>query len=175
MQKFILIIQGPLCAGKSTVVKSLLAEHENLFYASFDRIKWLISHYDAKKHNIIKANLAFALSKEALANNLSVIVECGKQLEWHGADDYRKLATENDAKFVHINIEAPLEVLQERFHERIEDNKVKKGKISVTNIEWMLERYNTYLHAKDETIPTFDSGKLSPEELYNEIMKLLIN
>lgn len=81
MQKFILIIQGPLCAGKSTVVKSLLAEHENLFYASFDRIKWLISHYDAKKHNIIKANLAFALSKEALANNLSVIVECGKQLE----------------------------------------------------------------------------------------------
>jgi len=173
-KKFILILYGPQCSGKSSVAKLIIEKTAGTFHVYFDKIKWLISDYSAEKYSNtgIVNRLALSLARQAAVEGFSILVEGNAQLIAE-IDEYHKIAEANNQRLVQVNIEAPYETLLERFNLRVKDAEIKKTKISVTTEKGMKERYDKYHELKDTQIPTFDSSVMSQEEILSEIEKLI--
>ena len=164
-KQFFLIINGPSCSGKSFVSDVICTNYGGIFKASGDKIKWLISDYEATIHRGIVHNMVTELIKVALSNNLSVLKEGAL---WK-VEDYVELAKQKDIPLFIANIEAPLEVLFSRFKERIEAKK-QGAKISNTDPKRFKELYDMYINTKIDTPLIFDSSKQSPEEIVELIV-----
>ncbi len=165
MKNFILVLNGPMCAGKSTVTK-LLMQRDGLFKGSYDAVKWLISNYSAdnENHRKISKEVIFGAITKAVESGLSVVIDGGFN---DYRDKYRDLADKNNYVYLSVNIEAPLEVLEKRFLDRVESAKLNEHKnISVTTLEGFHSRYQWYLNQnKDPEGLTLDSGSLTSEEI----------
>lgn len=162
-----------MCAGKSTTSELLLSELRNSFRVSSDKIKWLISNYSKNEHSELAYRLTIALATSAFHEGLSLIVDSNTCSTKIAAMSYKELAKSEDAQFMIINIEAPIDVLTERFKQRIINAKESGSKISVTTIERMLEIHGEYTNSKDENNITLDSSILSPEEISQKIIGLI--
>ncbi len=162
-----------MCAGKSTVTK-LIMKSDNVFRGSYDAVKWLISNYsaDSENHREIANELIFSAITTAAASNLSIVVD-GGLADYRSR--YKELAEKYNLKYFSINIEAPLEILEQRFLERVNSAlQADSKKISVTTLEGFHSRYQWYLNTnKDFEGITFDSNKMTAEEIVTEIMKLM--
>lgn len=162
-----------MCVGKSTVTK-LLMQHENIFRGSYDAVKWLISNYSAdnENHRKISKKVIFSAITTAVESDLSVVVDGGFA---DYRDKYKELAQKFNFHYVSVNIEAPIEILEKRFLERVDTATQTNSKtISVTTLEGFHSRYQWYLNTnKDSSGITFDSSKMSAEEIVTEIMNLV--
>lgn len=172
MNNSIIVLNGPMCAGKSTVTK-LLMQNDNVFRGSYDAVKWLISNYSADNENHKK------IAKEIIFNAVATAVELGVSIVIDGGfadfrNRYKELAKKFNFKYLSLNIEAPIEILEKRFLERVDSALQANSKtISVTTLEGFHSRYQWYLNTnKDFVGITFDSSKMSAEEIVAEIMKL---
>lgn len=162
-----------MCAGKSTITK-LFLQKENVFRGSSDNIKWLISNYSAenKEHRTISKKITFSAIESAIDSGLSVVVDGGFG---DYKDKYKEIASRYGYTYTSVNIEAPLEILEQRFLERVVSAKRDDSKtISVTTIEGFHSRYDWYHSSnKDNEAATFDSSKKTAEEISIEIEKLI--
>lgn len=172
-KKFLLVLNGPMCAGKSTVAK-IFMQRDGLFRGSYDAIKWLISNYSADDdhHRKIAKEIAFSGIKKAIESGLSVVID-GGWAEYR--KEYQDLAKENKLEYLSVNIEAPIKILEERFLSRVESAQLKNSKtISVTTLEGFYSRYQWYLNTnKDFSGIVLDSSVLNAEEIVIEIDRLL--
>lgn len=91
------------------------------------------------------------------------------------SDRYKKSCEQYGYRYIPINIEAPLEVLEKRFTERIESVKqAENKKIFVTSREVFLERYQKYIDVnKQYDAVTYDSSTVSPQEIVFQIESLM--
>jgi predicted kinase len=171
-KKFILVINGPMCAGKSTLTK-LFMEKESVFRGSYDAIKWLIGGYSAdnETHRENAKEITFNMISSAVNQGFSIIIDGG----FAGyRKRYLRLADENNFIYLSLNIEAPLKILEKRFLERVESSKIKGNNISVTTLDGFHSRYDWYLTTnKDPDGIIFDSAKLSTEEISSKITDLI--
>ena len=141
--KFILILNGPACAGKTSVTRYFKSKYKNIFTPRGDKLKWLISDYDRTnlhhKEQIVK--MTFDLIQSAIKGGFSIVYD------WSLTDTQRikckKLAKHYGLVFIEVNIEANFDVISCRFDERIEASK-KGAKISLVDPLVMKERYDDY-------------------------------
>ena len=169
MQKFILAIHGPMCSGKSTITK-IFMERDNMYRGSYDAQKWQISNYtpDKPNHREIGKRLTLSSVATAVENGLSVVLD-GGLMEYQ--NEYKKIAKQHGYHYISINIESPVEILRQRFLDRVAQAQHDGSKkISVTTIKGFEDRYNWYTNGnKDLDAPTFDSSVLSPQEIVEKI------
>lgn len=171
MNNSIIVLNGPMCAGKSTITK-LFMQHDNVFRGSYDTVKWLISNYSAdnERHRKIAKEIIFSAIVAAIESGLSVVIDGGFA---DFRDRYKTLAQKYNLTYVSVNIEAPVEILEKRFLERVDSASKTNKTISVTTLEGFHSRYTWYLNTnKDIEGITFDSSSLSAEEIVGEIIKL---
>jgi len=173
MNKFILIINGPMCSGKSTLTDLLLKKIPQSFKVSSDKIRWQIANYSSDIHRELVSELAFSLAKKAAENGLSLIIDGTLVNKKIVNKKYQKLAKKLNYKFIEIKINASWEVIRHRFQERVKNAKLTGNHISCTTLKRMKEIYNRYMTVQTPDIPTFDSDKISPEKLCQKILKLL--
>lgn len=171
----VLLINGPMCSGKSSVAELLLKKWPGSFRVSGDKIKWLISDYSADKYSGTGTvnRMLFKLAEAAIAENLSLIIEGNIGIMKNWRTKYADLAARNNLRFVEFNIEADFETLKKRFEERIANAEKIGGHISVRTLEGMKERYDAYVSLRDSKIKSFDSFAISPEEIALEIEQLM--
>lgn len=173
MRKFILILNGPVCAGKSSVTK-LFMQKDNIFHGSYDATKWLISNYspDIELHRKVTKEIVFSAVSKAIQFDFSFVID-GGNIDFR--DRYKELANKNGYMYLSVNIEAPLEILEKRFLERVESAKQSKSKrLAITTLEEFNLRYKWYLSRnKDPEGIILDSSKLTPEEIQKEIEGLI--
>lgn len=172
MQQYILIINGPICAGKSTVVEMLMSRHPKLFRVSFDKIKKFISDYAPEKYRGVVSELAFDLAQSAIQKGFSLLVEGNVKIQKESRAKYSTLAQKNSIKFFEVNLEAPLEVLKTRFAKRVEEAARTWTTIYAKTEADMMDRYTAYCEYKNSALPTFDSSALNPEQIVVEIEKM---
>lgn len=72
-KQFFIIVNGPSCGGKSSLIKILKSQLENIFSASRDVVKWLVADYTYQSHKEIVDEMMFEMIAVALKNGLSVI------------------------------------------------------------------------------------------------------
>ena len=173
-KKFILVIYGPSCGGKSSVIDLLISKHENLFRVSQDKIKWLISRYDKNKHTEIVYSFLVNLAKDAVSKKFSLVVEGGNVAK-NKVKDFRLLAKKNKMDFFELNREAPFDTAKERFKERVKGAKLKGWRVSNKSLKRFKELYNLHEEKKNKKTPTFDSSVLTTEKIVKEIENIIFN
>ena len=158
-----------MCAGKSTITK-LIMKNDGVFRGSYDAVKWLISNYSADniEHRRMAKEITFAAVVKAVESGLSIVIDGGNV---GYREKYAQLAKEYNYVYLSVNIEAPVEVLEKRFLDRVESAKLDNTKkISVTTLEGFHSRYQWYLQEnKDADAVVFDSEKLSTEDILDGI------
>jgi shikimate kinase len=174
MKKYILILNGPMCAGKSTVTK-LLMQRDGIFRGGYDALKWLISNYSADndQHRKIAKEVVFSATTKAVDLGLSLVIDGGFA---DYREKYKTLAEKHNFLYLSVNIEAPIEILEKRFLDRVASAKANDSKtISVTTLDGFHSRYQWYINGnKDLDGIVFDSGKLTSEEILAKI-DIIIN
>ena len=171
-KKFILILNGPVAAGKTTVSKAILKKIPRVFELSQNAIKWLISDYNPDTDREAVQDSLLLVAERMIKEGMNLLLEGGSVTQAAMNERLEEIGLKHDMKIIYLNIEAPLEVLKERFAERVKTAEEQKKKLSFTDEEGYMERYNAYLDLKGEA-PVIDSSILSPEQAVDAIMDFL--
>lgn len=172
MNQFILIINGPVCSGKTSTIDVVMGNYKKVFRLSQNKIKWLISDYTPDRDRKAVQESLLMVAEKMLENGMSLILEGGSVTQGEMNKALEGIGEKHGIKTTYVNIEAPLNVLKERFAERLKVSAERGTKVSFTDDEGYMQRYNAYLAIKGND-PVFDSGALSPEQIATEIMKLV--
>ncbi len=172
MSQFIQIINGPVCSGKTSAIDAIMGNYKKVFRLSQNKIKWLISDYTPDRDRKAVQESLILVADKMLENGMSLILEGGSVTQGEMNTALEKVGEKYGIKTTYINIEAPLDVMKQRFAERVKVSAERGTKLSFTDDEGYMQRYNAYLAIKGDN-PVLDSGTLSPEEVAKEIMKLV--
>ena len=113
MKKFIVLIDGPMGAGKTTVAKLLHERVKNVAHIGLDRIKWLVSGFRrTKPQNNMTRAVVLSMAREYLKQGVNVVVEEG--MKRNQVTAYKRLAKAMRVKFLMYKLEASKEVLFKR-------------------------------------------------------------
>lgn len=163
-KQFLLLINGPICGGKSVTIQELFETYSRIFKVQGDSIKLQISGYDPHIQRGIVHEMSISMIQSALLQGLSVIKE-GATYE---PERYIELVKEFDIPVYIANISAPWEILVNRWQER-ED--AKNAGIRLRNVDFprFEEVYKMYLKTKMDTPLEFDSSVQTTEEIVDRI------
>jgi len=168
----LIIINGASCSGKTSVVKKLSSTYPKLFHLSYDRLKWMISDYQAARDYAAIRKIILVVASTVFSLEYDVICDFGLQKTVREAIIQK--AKEHDYAILEVNLEADYKILYERFMERVEKKKQDpSARIANASVKRFDELNDMYNNDKNPAAKTFDSGELSIEEIVDEISSLL--
>ncbi len=162
---FLILIDGPMGSGKTTVSIILHKKLKRTSYIGLDRIKRYISDFKKNPHdNEISRNVVVAMTDAYLKQGINVIIEQGMRKDH--IEIFKKIAKKNNAKCYIYQLTAPKKLLTERVHLRT----ALQGKPRTSNAR--IERnYKLHLENKYPHSVIFDSEKMEPEKIATLILK----
>lgn len=166
MQKpFIIIIDGPMGAGKTTVAKLLHLKLNRTTLLVWDEMKWLVNGLKntSEDKNLI-TEIRFDIAKRFLLSGINVIVEGGFSKK-ERLDLYLKLAKEQNLNLLGYYFSASEEILLERALDRPKPD-TEKEKISKENI---LENIKNYPN-KEESFETIETDYIKVDGIVKKIV-----
>ncbi|MDB4984326.1 MAG: hypothetical protein JWM20_505 [Patescibacteria group bacterium] len=171
-KQFILILNGPVCGGKTSAVKAIMPKYERVFELSQNAIKWLISDYTPDRDREAVQESLLLVAEKMLESGMSLILEGGSVTQAAMNKRLEEIGRNHGIEVTYVNIEAPLDVLKERFALRVKNAAETNKKLSFTDDKGYMERYDAYLALKGNA-PIIDSSIYSAEEAASEIMALV--
>jgi predicted kinase len=164
-KKFLLIVDGPMGVGKTTVSKIIHEKINNTALLGLDKVKWLVSGFKRTvKQNEMTRSVVKAMTVEYLSHGVNVIIDQGMRKE--AVKQYKELAKEHKAKFILFELEAPHQVLMHRLAGRPVTpgrSKVSKSRIN--------RNYKAYLANKGKGYFTVNAVDKSPQQIAKLILK----
>jgi predicted kinase len=161
---FLILLDGPMGSGKTTVAKLLHAKLKRTAHLGLDRIKWFISDFKrCPADNEIVRNVVVAMAKEYLKEGISVIIEQGMRKD--SIEALKKTAKKYHAKCLVYQLDAPKNLLLARVHER--PRLPGKPRISNARIE---RNYRAHLEHKYKGAVVLDVAKLSARQVAGRIL-----
>jgi len=170
LKPFLLVIYGPLCSGKTTVLKIFSQQQEKVFKISVDNIKSLVSDYSNERDFNTMNEILFDTVRSVALKGYSIVVE-GNTVIQRSYDIIDSIAKEGGFKLVEINIVAPVEILEARFLQRLKNAKAIGKKMAIASLEEMKLLYDQF-HLQKKTIKNeYDSSILTSEEIATKILE----
>lgn len=166
---FLIILDGPMGGGKSTIAKLLHDKiKDKTALISLDSLKRIVSGYklDSYEHINLAAKTGVAMTNLYLKEGINVIVEKAFTKEEFLKSFLNLIKTKSNI-FIY-QIEVPLNIGLARVKER-EDKKetMPKNKLK----EKITRNHMNYNQFKYKKARVFDSSKLSPRNIANSILK----
>lgn len=176
MKKFLVIIDGPMGSGKTTVSKMLHERLEGTARVALADVKRFISGFE-KDHtyNKISQEVILSMVDEYLKRGINVIVEWAMKKE--RGETFMEISKKHDVRCLFYQLDAPKELLLNRVKNRttVLLNKSELADHNIENIEKNFEKnYNFHSENKYGGAIIFDSEKLSPEQIVELILKDLV-
>jgi predicted kinase len=163
--KFIML-NGPSCAGKSTVIKRIMAEEDHFYQLSSDYQKWMFSKFDRSIHFEDVRSLAENVCK------LGYNIICDSALHRENREMLLSVARTHGYTIVEINLDAPYEALEPRFLERVVDAKAKGStRITNTSVERFKELYDIYQEGKNPAAIPIRADQNTADEVYKKVLE----
>lgn len=162
---FLIIIDGQMGSGKTTVASILHKKLKRTAYLGLDRIKWQISDFKrVPADNEIVRNVVGVMAKEYLRQGISVIIEQGMREKQIKA--LQRMVKQYNARCFTYQLEAPKSLLLQRISRRVKV--AGKPKISKARIE---RNWRAHLKYKYPNAVIMDSEKLSAQKIASLILK----
>ena len=169
--KFVLI-NGPSCSGKSSIIKTVLKEKDRYFHLSYDALKWSFSHYEAPKHYKEVQEIVRAVAATVCGMKYNMISDAG--LYKASREKLFKIARAQGYEIIEINFEAEYDMLLKRFEERVAQAKATpERKISNLSVDRFKELYDIYQSEKNPNAILFKTDEQNSEEIVSAVLKLL--
>lgn len=166
--KKIIVINGPSCAGKSTIIDKIFETKRDIFWLKFDAIKRFFIDYDSSSDKQKVTALFVVIGKDRIDKDEDILLEDHNVVSDYKNTEVLDYAKENKYVVFEYNIEAPYEILLSRF--RLRASNLRSGiKINLSE-EKHKNMYNKYLEYKNLNIKTFDTSLQSAEEISKEIL-----
>ena len=164
-KKFLIIIDGPMGSGKTTVAALLHKKLKRTAHLGLDRIKWFISDFKrVPADNEIVRDVVAAMAREYLKHGINVIIEQGMRKD--AIDALKRTAKKVGADCFVYQLDAPKQLLLERIHQRPR----LKGKPRISNAR--IERnYRAHLQYKYPDAIVLDAEKSTAEQIVRRILK----
>ena len=173
MKQFILIVNGPICSGKTKAIDVIMSGYKRIFRLSPNKIKFLISDYTPDIDRQAVHDATMIIAEQMCSVGMSLILEGGSVAQGNLNKRLEDLAEKNGIAFTVVNVEAPLEILKKRFAERVDTAVIRGSRVSVTDDEGYMKRYEAYLAIKPQASATFDSSKQGPGDIAKAMMELV--
>jgi predicted kinase len=169
---FILVVYGPLCTGKTTVIKILSQQQEKMFKISVDTIKNSLSDYNSERDFEIVNDVLFDTVRSMASKGYSIVIE-GNTVIQKKHPIVQAIADEYGFNLIEVNVFAPLDILQTRFTQRLENAAAIGKKMAITTVEEMKSLHDQfYLHKKDIE-NEYDSSIMSPEDIAAKLLAII--
>lgn len=166
---FIIVIDGPMGAGKSTVAKLIHQKIPGIAHIGLDRTKFFVSHFNrTPEENAIAGAVVLEMYKTYLKNGVSVLLEQGfkhRKL----LTPYLSFAKKMNLSVLIFQIEASPELLLERLALRPKPEAAKR-KVSKAR---MIANIKSYFENKHQDAIIISSENQSPEQIASQILKLI--
>ncbi len=161
----LIIIDGPMGSGKTTVAKLLHQKLKRTAHLGLDRVKWFISDFKRiPEDNEIVRNVIMQMAKEYLRQGISVIIEQGMRKD--AIVRMTRMAKRYDARCFVYQLEAPKPLLLARIHGR--PRLPGKPRISNARIE---RNYRSHAEHKYMDAIVLDAEKFTAQRIANRIVK----
>jgi predicted ABC-type ATPase len=162
--KKLIIINGPSCAGKSTIIDEFFLYQKSFFWLKYDAIKRFFVDYEPTHDKEKVQELVTTIGRDRIDRGEDILLEnhIGPIVEF---------ARENGYDIFGFDIEVPYPVLLQRFQERVVN--IKTGVKINTSEERHRGIYDAYISNKRDGGITFDTSILSKEEIVERIMALV--
>jgi len=168
---FLVIFDGPMGAGKSTVAKLLQKKLKGkTALISLDNLKKIVSDYklDSILHLDLASKSGATMTNLYLKEGINVIVEKAFTRE-EFLKAFLKLIKGKPKIFIY-QIEVSLKKGLERVEKR-ENEKIKRSMLKNKLKEKVLRNYSHYNEFKYKRAKIFNSEKLSRKKILNEILE----
>ncbi len=167
MQQSIVIIDGPMGSGKTTIGKVLHKELQRTAILSTDAIKWFISDFErGERDNAIAIAVMQQMCSEYIKHGISILLPQGFWKKEY-LEPYIKLAEENNLKLFIYQLEAPQDVLLDRISKR------PKAELATSPVllERVMRNLQTWEDNRYNIGKVFNTNELKPEEIVKLILK----
>jgi thymidylate kinase len=162
--KKLIIINGPSCAGKSTIIDELFLYKRDLFWLKYDAIKRFFVDYEPTCDKEKVQELVTIIGRDRISRDEDILLE-------NYLSSIVDFARENSYDIFEFDIEAPYPILLQRFQERVAN--IKTGVKINTSEERHREIYDAYILNSRESTLTFDTSILSKEEIVKKILEMV--
>lgn len=166
MKKFLILIDGPMGSGKTTLGKLLHPHLPRTAMLSTDAIKFFISDFErGTRDNTISASVLRQMCREYLRHNINILLPQGLWRKSY-VEPYQQLAQELGVDFFIYQLTAPREVLLGRIHNRPKPQ-LAKTPVPEDRIQRNLD---TWEENHYELGTVFDTTEFAPEEIAKRIL-----
>ena len=164
---FLIVIDGPMGSGKTTLAKELHKKISSTSLISLDLLKHFVSEYklDSKKHLDMASKIGRAMTKEYLKNNINVIVEKAFTREEFLKEFIKGF--KNKSRLFIYQLHSPLNLRIKRIKER--GPSPNTGKIQkLPKIQKNSKHFEEFRYREAKE---FDTSKLTVRQMTNKILK----
>lgn len=167
-KKIIINLVGMSCTGKSALKHKLMELIPGAYNVSFDKLKWFLSGYDRVQDADLVRQLVAGYVGVVASYGLTIVLEGAIKTEDH-FKRVSEVATQHGYTILTVELQAPQDVLLERFRNRVKEAEEKGNKISVTTEEVFLQNMAEPRYVPENKL-VFDSSIRSPEEIAHAII-----
>lgn len=161
-----IIIDGPMGSGKTTIGKLLHPQLKRTVMLSTDAIKFFISDFErGERDNAISAAVLMQMCKEYIKHDINILLPQGFWKKEY-LDPYLKFAEENNIKVYMYQLEGSKDMLLERIKNR------PKPELAKTPVpeERILKNLKTWEDNRYVLGKVFNVNELSSEQISNIIL-----
>lgn len=170
----LITLNGSSCSGKSSVIKILMKNNENLFHLSYDYLKWSFSKYKSDKYYKDVQKIVLTVAKEVFNMGYNIISDSSLTREFR--EELINLAKQKDYEIIEINLEADYNILLKRFRERVKSAMLvpeKDRRISNLSEERFKELFDIFNKEKNPGAVIFKADEETAEGIAEKIKKYL--
>lgn len=169
MQQYIINVFGAMTTGKSTLVESLQGHIDRIYTVDYDVVKKQISGFYSKRDREVATKITYDTLTSVSQTELPIVA-----LLPPPKDEQTYVAIERtDRKVINIELVAPLEVLVDRYEDRLASLRNAGEDVSkLRTVDEFKETVQTPYFRPEDT-HTFDSSQLSPGEIFEAVKNLL--
>jgi predicted kinase len=169
---YLISINGASCSGKSTVIREIMKNQDNLFHLSYDSLKWSFSKYNHKTHYRLVFDLLLNLAKSVLDKNYNIISDAS--LYKKDRNKLINLAKKYKYRVIEINLEADFDVLEKRFEERVSSAlNSPNSRISNTSKKRFGELFEIFEKERNNKAILIKTDNQKIEKIARDILKLI--
>ncbi len=160
MKQFMIIINGPAGAGKSTISKKIWKKLSRTALINLDEVKWIVSDYKSDSFDLGLANkIGQNIAKMYISHKLNVIIDKAF-CEHKYIEPFIKIAKKNKLRLFVYNVEAPLSIIIRRIKKRSKKMSLAKAK----------RLYKSYFSSKFSVDDTFDTSLQTIDNITKNIL-----
>lgn len=167
MKPYMIIIDGPMGSGKSTIATLLNKKLKRTAHLGIDRIKFFVSDFKRDQDdNHMTLLVLLRMIDEYVNNGINILIAQGLYRKEH-LEPYLKIAKKKGLTVFMYQLEAPKEVLLERVVQRPKPAEARTP-VSKTKV---MDNLNGWSENRQKFEKVFDTSKLSEEKIVKEILK----